>query len=116
MRGESVLTFAHHSAGGPIATNWSIPPDPELEPVTEIVSVHGSSEAMDSPGLIYSPLPGNTVRDALGLGFELGFIGSGDSHDGHPGKAHLMSPGMGGTPLGFQWGEESFATLFVSCN
>jgi len=92
LRGRRALTFAHHSAGGPVATNWAYAPDPELEPVTEIVSVHGSSEARDSPRLIYSPVPGNYVRDALGLGYRLGLIGSGDSHDGHPGLAHLASP------------------------
>jgi hypothetical protein len=89
LRGQQVLTFAHHSAGGPIATNWQYPPDPELEPVTEIVSVHGSSEAADSPGRIYSPVAGNFVRDVLDGGFRLGFVGSGDGHDGHPGLAHL---------------------------
>ena len=92
LRGLPALTFAHHSAGGPIATNWDFAPDPELEPVTEVASVHGSSEAVDSPRLIYSPLPGNFVRDALDRGYRLGFIGSGDSHDGHPGLAHLASP------------------------
>ncbi|MGB5177056.1 MAG: CehA/McbA family metallohydrolase, partial [Thermoanaerobaculia bacterium] len=95
LRGEPALTVAHHSAGGPIPTNWEFPPDPELEPITEIVSVHGSSEAMDSPGLIYSPLPGNFVRDVLDRGFKFGFVGSGDSHDGHPGLAHLASPSGG---------------------
>lgn len=95
LRGLEALTFAHHSAGGPVATNWEIPPDPELEPVTEVVSVHGSSEAADSPGLIYDPVPGNTVRDALGRGYRLGLIGSGDSHDGHPGLAGLASPSTG---------------------
>lgn len=89
------LTFAHHSAGGPIATNWDYAPDPEFEPVTEVASVHGSSEAPDSPHPIYSPLAGNFVRDALGRGYRLGFIGSGDSHDGHPGLAQLAS-GKGG--------------------
>lgn len=89
LRGQKALTFAHHSAGGPIATNWDYPPDPELEPVTEIVSVHGSSEAADAPGRIYSPVEGNFVRDVLDRGFELGFVGSGDGHDGHPGLAHL---------------------------
>jgi hypothetical protein len=93
LRGRRALTFAHHSAGGPISTNWDFPPDPELEPVTEIVSVHGSSEAPDSPRPIYSPVAGNYARDALGRGFRLGLIGSGDSHDGHPGLAHLASPG-----------------------
>ncbi|MDX1383318.1 MAG: CehA/McbA family metallohydrolase [Thermoanaerobaculia bacterium] len=95
LRGRQALTFAHHSAGGPIATNWNVPPDPELEPVTEIVSVHGSSEAADSPLPIYAPVPGNTVRDVLEAGIRLGLIGSGDSHDGHPGLAHLASPSGG---------------------
>jgi hypothetical protein len=95
LRGQKVLTFAHHSAGGPIATDWSIPPDAELEPVTEVVSVHGSSEADDSPGRIYSSVAGNFVRDALARGYRLGFVGSGDSHDGHPGLPHLAGPSGG---------------------
>ncbi len=95
LRGKKALTFAHHSAGGPVATNWEIPPDPELEPVTEIVSVHGSSEALDSPGVIYSPIAGNFVRDVLDREVVLGFVGSGDSHDGHPGLASLASPSGG---------------------
>ena len=95
LRGEKVLTFAHHSAGGPIPTNWEFAPDPELEPLTEIASVHGSSESEDTPSPIYNALPGNWVRDALGRGYRLGFVGSGDSHDGHPGLSHLAS-GQGG--------------------
>ena len=98
LRGQPALTFAHHSAGGPVATNWDFPPDPELEPVTEIVSVHGSSEAQDAPATIYKPVPGNFVREILNeKGFQLGFIGSGDSHNGHPGLAHVGAPaGNGG--------------------
>jgi hypothetical protein len=97
LEGRRALTVAHHSAGGPIATNWEIPPDPRFEPVTEIVSVHGSSEAPDSPTPIYAPVAGNFVRDALARGYRFGFVGSGDSHDGHPGLAHLAGgPGYGG--------------------
>ena len=92
LRGTRALTIAHHSAGGPIATDWEIAPDPELEPVTEVVSVHGSSEAADSPSLIHRPVPGNFVRDALDRGYRLGFLGSSDGHDGHPGLGHLASP------------------------
>jgi hypothetical protein len=95
LEGQPALTFAHHSAGGPIPTNWEIPPDPRFEPVTEIVSVHGSSEALDSPSLIYSPVAGNFARDALDRGYRLGFVGSGDSHDGHPGLSELASPSGG---------------------
>jgi hypothetical protein len=92
LAGKSALTIAHHSAGNPVATNWSVPPDAGFEPVTEIVSVHGSSEAADSPSLVGGAVPGNFVRDALDRGYRLGFIGSGDGHDGHPGLAHLASP------------------------
>ncbi len=95
LQGRPVLTFAHHSAGDPIATDWSIPPDPVLEPLTEIVSVHGSSEAPDSPGLISGAIAGNFVRDALSRGYTLGFVGSGDTHDGHPGLGHLNAPSGG---------------------
>jgi len=101
LRGTESMTLAHHSAGGPIATNWDFPPDPTLEPVTEVMSVHGSSEAMDSPSQIYSPLSGNFVRDALDKGYELGFLASGDSHDGHPGLPHI-SP-----YYGYRFGSES---------
>ncbi|MBT3220800.1 MAG: CehA/McbA family metallohydrolase [Proteobacteria bacterium] len=95
LRGQSALTIAHHSAGGPVATNWDYPPDPEFEPVTEVASVHGSSEAADSPRPIYQPVEGNWVRDQLDRGYRLGLIGSGDTHDGHPGMGHLVS-GTGG--------------------
>jgi uncharacterized protein DUF3604 len=96
LRGKPAMTFAHHSAGGPVATNWEYPPDPVLEPVTEVASVHGASEAPDAPQRIYAPLAGNFVRDVLDKGHVLGFIGSGDSHDGHPGLAHVVNPQMGG--------------------
>jgi len=91
LRGEAAITITHHTAGGPIAADWDIPPDPELEPVTEVASVHGSSEAPDSPRVIYDPVAGNFARDALDRGYRLGFVGSGDSHDGHPGLVHLAS-------------------------
>jgi hypothetical protein len=95
LRGENALTFAHHSAGAPVPVNWSFAPDPELEPVTEISSVHGTSEAWDAPLRIRGAWRGNFVRDVLDAGATLGFIGSGDSHDGHPGLAQLAA-GTGG--------------------
>src|SRR5262249_50715256 len=59
------------------------------------VSVHGSSEAADSPSRIYDAVPGHYVRDALDRGYRLGFVGSGDTHDGHPGLGQLAT-GTGG--------------------
>ncbi len=95
LRGHDALTIAHHSAGDPMPTDWRIPPDPAMEPVTEIVSVHGSSESADGPGTIAGFVPGNGVRDALRRGYRLGLIGSGDEHDGHPGLARLAGPSGG---------------------
>ena len=96
LDGVRALTFAHHSAGDPIPTDWSQEPPPGLEPVTEIVSVHGSSESADSPGVVVrGAVEGNYVRDALDRGYRLGFVGSSDGHDGHPGLGHLASPSGG---------------------
>ena len=97
LQGQDAITIAHHSAGGPIATDWRHPPPPALEPITEIVSVHGSSEAPDSPAGVYSLVADNTVRDALVMGYPLGFVGSGDSHDGHPGLVQLAAVSGGVT-------------------
>jgi hypothetical protein len=95
LEGSGALTVAHHSAGGPIEVDWRFSPPPALEPVVEIASIHGSSEAPDSPKPIYKPVDGGWVRDALDRGYRLGFIGSGDSHDGHPGLSHIASPSGG---------------------
>jgi len=112
LSGKRALTFAHHSAGEPIPTNWTFAPDPILEPVTEVMSVHGSSEASDSPARVRGAVPGNFVRDVLDHGYRLGFIGSGDGHDGHPGLPHL-SPTYGyrGGPSGERMGTGGVAGL-----
>ncbi len=102
LRGRPALTVPHHPAGGPIAVDWSIPPDPELEPVVEIVSVHGASEAADAPRPIYDAMPGHFVREVVARGYRLGFVGSGDGHDGHPGLTQL---GSGGGGLAGIWSE-----------
>jgi len=95
LRGRNAITIAHHSAGGPVPVDWSFAPDPVLEPVTEVASVHGSSEAADTPMPIYDVVPGHWIRDQLTKGYRLGFIGSGDSHDGHPGLPQLAAPSGG---------------------
>jgi len=89
LRGLEAVTVPHHPAGGPVAIDWSVRPDPVLDPCTEITSAHGCSEALDCPRTIYSPRPGHFGRDALELGYQIGFVGSGDGHDGHPGLTHL---------------------------
>jgi len=95
LQGSNAITIAHHTAGDPVATDWSIPPDPRFETVSEIVSVHGSSEAADSPATVRGAYRGHFVRDALDRGYRLGFVGSGDGHDGHPGLTWIAA-GIGG--------------------
>ncbi len=87
------MTIAHHPAGGPVATDWSIPPSPERERLVEIASVHGSSEAPGCPMEVRSARPGSFVSDALGRGYRLGVLASGDGHTGHPGKPYGTSLG-----------------------
>jgi len=104
LEGQPAMTIAHHSSGNPIPVNWTYTPDPLMEPVTEIVSVHGSSEARDAPQVVAGSRDGWFVRDQLDRGLRLGFIGSGDSHDGHPGLPHL-SPTYGWRPATERSGE-----------
>jgi len=84
LRGKDCITIPHHTGGGPVPVFWKYH-DPSLEPVVEICSVHGVSEAMGHPRCIYSPVASGMVQSALARGHRLGFVGSGDSHDGHPG-------------------------------
>jgi hypothetical protein len=69
--------------------------DPRFEPVVEITSVHGVSEAVGHPKCIYGPVESGMVQSALARGYRLGFIGSGDTHDGHPGMRALGGGCMG---------------------
>ena len=84
LRGKKVMTISHHPGGGPAAQNWDYH-DPGMEPVVEITSIHGHSEYFGAPQGIYSPEQGSFVQDALAKGYRFGFVGSGDTHNGHPG-------------------------------
>jgi hypothetical protein len=97
LEGHRALTISHHPGGGPVATDWRFW-DPRFEPVVEIVSIHGNSEHLGAPGGIYSPAPGHFVQDALAKGYRLGLVGSGDSHNGHPGRHDLraLTAGLAG--------------------
>jgi hypothetical protein len=89
LRGRPALTVPHHPGGGPIAVDWGVVPDAELEPLVEITSAHGCSEDLDCARLVHSPRREGMVRQALLRGYRLGLIGSGDGHDGHPGLTAL---------------------------
>lgn len=84
------VTISHHCGGGPIPTFWKYW-NARYEPVVEMASVHGVSEMLGHPRCIYSPVEFGMAQAALARGHRLGLIGSGDTHDGHPG---LGSPGQ----------------------
>ncbi|MEN8264185.1 MAG: CehA/McbA family metallohydrolase [Nitrospirota bacterium] len=85
LKSHEAMTIAHHVGGGPVATDWSVKPGPK-EWLVEISSIHGTSEYYGGEASIYRPIKGAFVRDALLRGYRLGIIGSGDTHDGHPGQ------------------------------
>ncbi len=88
------MTIGHHVGGGPVPIDWSMPPGPK-EWLVEICSVHGSSEFYGCEAGIYHPQEGHFVRDALSLGYKLGIMASGDTHDGHPGQRSVNAPVTG---------------------
>ncbi len=90
----TAMTIAHHTGGGPIRTDWTIAPG-HKERLVEISSIHGSSESYGCRSCIYRPVEGSFVFDALERDYRLGIIGSGDTHDGHPGQRSYGSPTSG---------------------
>lgn len=94
LEGKDCLTIPHHCGGGPIPTCWKYY-NPAYQPVAEVVSIHGVSERMGQPGCIYRPVESGMVQSALARGYRLGMIGSGDTHDGHPGIGSPGSPPPG---------------------
>ena len=94
LAGHDAITIPHHPAGGPVPIDWDHH-DPRFEPVVEITSIHGCSEAYGVARMIYHPVRGAFVRDALARGYRLGLIGSGDTHNGHPGLGDPAAPTSG---------------------
>jgi hypothetical protein len=88
------IAIPHHPAGGPIAIDWESHDDAS-EPLVEICSVHGNSDAPGQPLQIYRSEEGRFVTDGLRRGFTFGILASGDTHDGHPGRQSAGAPSMG---------------------
>ncbi len=92
MEPYEAISIPHHPLGGPVpAFRWEHYSEAH-EPIVEIYSSHGNSEAADAPHVIYNAyLPEDVgtqhdVQYALGLGHRFGFIGSTDSHTGWGGN------------------------------
>jgi len=83
-RGKDVIIIPHHTK---VWTNWDHH-DPELEPIVEAYSCWGSGIERNDPLWRKSIKPGAGVFAALERGYRIGFIGSGDSHAGMPGRSY----------------------------
>ena len=99
--GIELMAIPHHMAHKTVTLtyDWSYY-DPEFISLAEIYSVHGSSEMLTSYGNQYPLLGGSRIlesndinksgyylQDALAMGYKLGIMASGDSHDGHIGHS-----------------------------
>ncbi len=104
LRLWGAISVAHHVGGGPIATDWDHEPPADVEMLVEAFSVHGNSERYGGRGMIYSPVEGRFVQDALARGYRLGIIASGDGHIGHPGR---WTPDYTQGLVAFQTGEKT---------
>ena len=80
---KDVLAIPHHPK---VWTNWEYH-DPELEPIVEAYSCWGSGVEHADPLWRKAEKHGAGVYSALARGHRLGFIGSGDSHAGAPGRS-----------------------------
>ena len=92
LRKTRAFAIPHHTAyaTGQRGKDWRVF-DPDLSPVMEVYSQHGSSEGEDTPlpmdvNLSMGPrVSGGTLQDALDLGLRIGVIGSNDGI-GLPGR------------------------------
>jgi hypothetical protein len=90
-QGTAVIAFPHHVAyrRGQRGINWTTF-DETLSPVVEIVSMHGCSEADETPRPFLHVMGpsdhGSTMEVGLSRGNFFGVIGSTDHHSAHPGS------------------------------
>ena len=85
-----LITVPHHVGVSQMPYDWNYH-NAAFQPVTEITSLWGNFESPDTDidHGISDVMPDRYVRDALNRGYRLGFVGGGDSHDGHPGDAYF---------------------------
>jgi len=93
---EKALVIVHHPAHGGNFCDWK-GHSPEHEKLVEIYQTRGSFECSPEDGNTVPERPGKVapfatgyVRNALALGWRVGFTGGGDDHAGHWGTEFLF--------------------------
>lgn len=96
---EKAIVIPHHTGHGGNFCDWK-DHSPEHERLVEIYQVRGSYECAPEDGnpvpersSSVPPYPNGYVRNALGLGWRVGFTGGGDDHHGHWGTEHRGQDG-----------------------
>jgi hypothetical protein len=105
LKSLGALAIPHHTGYriGDRGKDWDHH-DPDISPVMEVFSVHGSSEGcgapytMDANAQMSPRTSGGTLHDALARGIRLGVIASGDNGGGFG--------GLWGTGLAAVWTDE----------
>lgn len=78
LRGTGAFTIPHHTSW--TGTDWE-GADPELQPLFEVVSVHGNSERPDGAPILPRSAEGGTYAvEGLKKGLFFGFVGGSDGH------------------------------------
>ena len=81
MAPYGAIAIPHHVLGAAKSLNWDHY-NPDVEPLVEVYSYHGNSEAEQCLQRIWRPMLNgyHSVQYALGRGYRFGLIGSTDTH------------------------------------
>ncbi len=114
---EKELVIVHHPAHGGNFCDWK-DHSPEHEKLVEIFQTRGSFECSPEDGNTVPERPGKTkpfaagyVRNALAMGWRVGFTGGGDDHSGHWGTEFLFGTHKQGL-MSVETAERSRAAIF----
>jgi hypothetical protein len=109
LKNDEVVVVPHHIAYGSEKDTWwgycsceQADHNPNLQPLIEIYSCHGSSESINSPYPLSTQTRGHFVRDLLTKSWRVGFIASSDIHAGPCGS--LYEKYLGGGLLKYRGG------------
>ena len=102
LRKSDALVISHHSAypsGSWCSSTNFAAVETDVERLTELWSMHGSSEGFDLEDRPLNTMDkSNTVMEALRNGVRFGFVGGSDTHSGRPGgSAHEPMRYWGGS-------------------